>query len=214
LRLIPRPQSQFGAVVELVVIVALAVGLALAIQRWVVKPFQIPSGSMIPTLEIHERVLVNRLTYQFGDDPEIGDIVVFHPPTGASGDRCGAMKTADGATDSDPATYGSGQACPLPTPERKDEYFIKRVVAGPGDTLRIENGHPIVNGEAIPDEAAQPCPGCDFPEEIEIPEDHYFMMGDNRNNSQDSRFWGPVPRDWIIGDAFWTYWPPSRFGPL
>ncbi len=204
MRLIPRPQSQVGAIVELVVIVALAVGLALGIQRWVVKPFQIPSGSMIPTLELHERVLVNRLTYQFGDDPEIGDIVVFHPPLGAvQGKACGVEHSA-------------GQACPQPTPDRAEEYFIKRVVAGPGDRLRIEGGHPIVNGEPVEDDFAKPCrqTTCDYPDEIVIPDDMYFMMGDNRDNSEDSRYWGPVPRDWIIGDAFWTYWPPSRFGPL
>ncbi len=89
----PRPKSTAGAFVELVAIVAFAIGLALLIQAYVVKPYQIPSGSMIPTLEIGQRVLVNRIGYHFGD-PSIGDIVVFHPPLGADGPgpTCGASE--------------------------------------------------------------------------------------------------------------------------
>lgn len=85
---LPRPQSTLGAIVELLAIVAFAVGLALLIQAFVVKPYVIPSGSMIPTLEKGQRVLVERVSYQF-TDPKIGDIVVFHPPEGAQTERCG-----------------------------------------------------------------------------------------------------------------------------
>ena len=101
------------------------------------------------------------------------------------------------------------------TPEHSDTNFIKRVVAVGGDRLRVENGIPIVNGEPVEgDWETEPCTGqsCNLPDEIVIPEDHYFMMGDNRGASDDSRFWGPVPRDWIIGKAFLTYWPPDRIG--
>ncbi len=192
-------------------IVALAVGLALGIQAFVVKPYQIPSPSMEPTLDVGQRVLVNRLTYRLGDDPEIGDVVVFHPPVGAvsgSGQTCGAERPVRKA----------GQPCPMPVDEEADENFIKRVVAGPGDRLEIEGGIPIVNGEPVKgDWEINPCReigGCDFPTEITIPPDHYFMMGDNRGRSDDSRYWGPVPRDWIIGQAFATYWPPDRLGIL
>ncbi len=200
-------------------IVALAVGLALAIQAYLVKPYQIPSKSMEPTLDVGQRVLVNRLAYRFGD-PSAGDVVVFHPPTGAErGRQCGARQTPEGATDDDPATYTGRQPCPLPTPGEADTNFIKRIVAEPGDTLRIENGIPIVNGEPFEGDfdtrACTPAgSGCDFPDEITIPPDMYFMMGDNRGQSDDSRFWGPVPRDQIIGKAFSTYWPPSRWGLL
>ena len=187
-------------------IVALAIGLALGIQAFVVKPYQIPSPSMEPTLDVGERVLVNRFSFRLGGDPEIGDIVVFHPPSGAvNGKVCGAQKDAR-------------QACPEPTDEMAETNFIKRVVAGPGDRLRIENGVPIVNGEPPPDEDyIRPCGsggGCDFPEEITIPEDHYFMMGDNRGESADSREWGPIPEKWMIGKAFLTYWPPGKIGTL
>jgi len=200
----PRPKSTVGAFVELVAIVAFAIGLALLIQAYVVKPFQIPSGSMIPTLEIDQRVLVNRMAYHFGE-PSVGDIVVFHPPQGAEGPgpKCGA-----------PAE--DGQACPMPVDEQADTNFIKRIVAGPGDTLSVRNGHPVVNGVEAEEDFIKPCQGfgggCDLPKEITIPEGHYFMMGDNRGASDDSRFWGPVPEDWIIGKAFATYWPPDRIG--
>jgi signal peptidase I len=185
------------------VIVLLAVGLALLIQAFVIKPYQIPSESMEPTLEVNERVLVNRFLYHF-TDPGIDDVVVFHPPQGADTDRCGVRRAP-------------GAACPKPTSEKSDTNFIKRIVAGPGDRLRIENGVPIVNGERAQEDFIAPCRNggaCDLPKEITIPADHYFMMGDNRGASQDSRFWGPVPRDWIIGEAFATYWPPQKIGPL
>ncbi len=201
----PRPKSTLGAIFELVVIVGFAIGLALVIQAFVVKPYQIPTGSMIPTLEVGQRVLVQRVSYHFSD-PEIGDIVVFHPPKGAdTSETCGLEPLPP------------GEACPKPVDEPADTNFIKRVVATPGDTLSIEDGHAIVNGEPIPDDFIRPCGGargCDLPKEITIPPDHYFMMGDNRGASDDSRFWGPVPKDWIIGKAFATYWPIDRIGLL
>jgi len=199
----------------------MAIGLALLIQAFVVKPYQIPSGSMIPTLEIGQRVLVDRVSYHLSD-PDVGDIVVFHPPAGADPEfagpgECGAKDAPDGDEDTDPATYDSStQACTMETPEKSDENFIKRIVAGPGDSLRIENGHPVVNGVTAEEDFIKPCGSsgnrCNLREEITIPPDHYFMMGDNRGSSDDSRFWGPVPRDWVIGQAFFTYWPPDRIG--
>jgi signal peptidase I len=182
--------------------VAFAIGLALLIQAYLVKPFQIPSGSMLPTLEVDQRVLVNRTSYRFGD-PSVGDIVVFNPPVGAETERCGVNYNRD------------RQACPEPIDERSDTNFIKRIVAGPGDTLAINNGRPVINGEIADEDFTRPCRGgraCNLPEPITVPPDHYFMMGDNRGASDDSRFWGPVPEDWIIGKAFATYWPPNRVG--
>ena len=187
----------------------LALGLALGIQHFVVKPYQIPSGSMEPTLDINQRVLVNRFIYRFAD-PKIGDIIVFHPPVGA--DESGSGKCGDVSTG---AKGNSGAACDEPIPEKSDTNFIKRIVAGPGDTLSIQNGHPVVDGKVAEEDFIDPCtPGgaCNLPKQITIPPDHYFMMGDNRGESADSRFWGPVPRDWIIGKAFATYWPPDRVG--
>lgn len=111
----------------------------------------------------------------------------------------------------------ASQPCPVPTDGESDQNFIKRIVAGPGDRLRIENGHPIVNGEPAEEDFIRECgPGsdCNMPQEITIPPDHFFMMGDNRGESTDSRFWGPVARDSIIGKAFATYWPLDRIGIL
>jgi signal peptidase I len=194
-----------GALLELGVIVVLAIGLALLIQAFVVKPYQIPSGSMEPTLTKGQRVLVNRFIYHF-KDPKIGDIVVFHPPVGAeNGVECGVEPVP------------GGEACPKPTRRESDTNFIKRIVAGPGDRLSVHNGHPVVNGVEAKEDFINPCQSggtCNLPRAITIPADHYFMMGDNRGYSDDSRFWGPVPRSWIIGEAFFTYWPPDRIGPL
>ncbi|HEY1355587.1 MAG TPA: signal peptidase I [Solirubrobacterales bacterium] len=189
----------------MVVIVALALGLALLLQAFIVKPYQIPSQSMEPTLDVGQRVLVNRFIYHF-EDPSIGDIVVFHPPAGAdSGTECGAP-------------HPPRQACDTPTEEESSQNFIKRIVALPGDKLSIRDGHPVVNGVEKKDEPyIIPCGNggaCNLPEPITIPPNHYFMMGDNRGASDDSRFWGPVPREWIIGKAFATYWPPDRVGIL
>ena len=185
------------------IIVVLAVGLALGIQAFIVKPYQIPSESMEPTLDVGQRILVNRFVYRFSD-PDIGDIVVFHPPAGADngGMQCGVQKPPS-------------QPCPTPTDGESEQNFVKRIVAGPGDTLRIQDGHPVVNGEIPNEDFIRDCGGgmeCNMPQEITIPKDHYFMMGDNRGMSTDSRFWGPVPKDWIIGKAFATYWPPNRLG--
>jgi len=192
------------------VIVALALGLALAIQAWLVKPYQIPSQSMEPTLDVGQRVLVNRFLYHF-TDPSIGDIVVFHPPAGADGGN-----TECGISVKGQEPINVGMPCPKPTPEESSQNFIKRIVAGPGDTLSVKDGHPVVNGVEKTDEPyTRPCGGgdaCNLPKAITIPPGDYFMMGDNRGESDDSRFWGPVPRSWIIGKAFATYWPPDRIG--
>jgi signal peptidase I len=202
---IPKPKGKGGGLVELVVIVALALGLALAIQAWIVKPYQIPSGSMEPTLDVGQRVLVNRFIYDF-KDPKIGNIVVFHPPAGADNStECGVHPK-------------EGEPCPEPTKGQSSQTFIKRIVAGPEDTLSIKDGHPVVNGVEKSDEPyINPCGSsgvCNMPKTITIPAGMYFMMGDNRGASDDSRFWGPVPEDWIIGEAFATYWPPDRIGTL
>jgi len=206
-----RTSSKVGSIVELVVIIAVAVGLAIAIQAWLVKPYRIPSGSMEPTLEINQRVLVDRIGMHFGG-PHVGDIVVFHPPTDAQETQGGAAKC--GPT---PHVVTDGTvACDAPVPSEANVNFIKRIVAGPGDTLSTVEGHAIRNGKREADSYIKPCitgdPKCNFPTPIKIPPGHWFMMGDNRGESDDSRFWGPVPTSWIIGAAFATYWPPDRIG--
>ncbi len=191
---------------ELAVIIAVALGLALGIQAFLVKPYRIPSESMEPTLTVGQRVLVNRIGNRFGD-PNVGDIVVFHPPRGAETDTCGDPRTGQ----------GTPRPCDEPTDSRSDVNYIKRIVAGPGDTIAIRNGRVILNGKLQKESYIRPCPvgaSCDFPQSVTVPAGHWFMMGDNRGESDDSRFWGPVPRSWIIGGAFATYWPPKRIGIL
>src|SRR5690349_6906 len=154
-----KEKSTGSSFVELIVIVVVALGLALAIQAFLIKPYRIPSESMVPTLKVGQRVLVNRLGNRF-NEPEIGEVVVFHPPKGSDTNTCG-----------DP-DKGPGQACDRPTSTRADVNFIKRVVAGPGDTLYLKGGHAYVNGKRQKDGFTRPCAeggtGCDFPEPIKI----------------------------------------------
>lgn len=192
---------------------ALALGLALLIQAFLVKPYQIPSGSMEPTLDINQRILVNRFIFHF-TDPKPGDVVVFHPPAGVDANN----KSADGLGCG--VQPEKGQPCPESTPEKSEDTFVKRVVAGPGDTVSIEGGLPVVNGKVVKPDGYEiiPCEpngtGCNMPKPITVPEGHYYMMGDNRGQSDDSRYWGPLPEEWLIGKAFATYWPPNRIGGL
>jgi signal peptidase I len=200
---VQEEQSTKNSLVELVTIVAVALGLALLIQAFLVKPFRIPSQSMEPTLDVGQRVLVDRVRFHFRD-PHRGDIVVFKPPRGADLNECGRPPA--------PAS-----ACAVPTAQRSDTNFIKRVVAVPGDRISIKRGRVYINGTLRdPWKIARDdsCSICNLPKPITIPPDHYFMMGDNRGESADSREWGPVPRKWIIGKAFATYWPPKRIGTL
>ena len=196
-------QSTRNSLVELVMIVGVALALALAIQAFLIKPFRIPSESMVPTLEINQRVLVDRVSFRFSE-PDRGDIVVFKPPKGAD-DNVGGVQ------------HSAQSACPRPTRERSDTNFIKRVVAVGGDRVSVRDGRVFINGRPQRESFARPdaaCGICNLPQPITVPKDHYFMMGDNRGESADSREWGPVPKDWMIGNAFMTYWPPSKIGGL
>jgi signal peptidase I len=199
-----KKQSPAASLIELVTIVAVALGLALGIQAFLIKPFRIPSESMVPTLAVGQRVLVDRVSERFGD-PDRGDVMVFKPPRGADENACGVDKP-------------ESQPCPRPTKERSETNFIKRVVALPGERLKIVNNRVYVNGKRQDEpfvNAATPCDQfCNLEREITIPEGHYFMMGDNRGASADSREWGPVPKKWMIGKAFVTYWPPGKIGRL
>jgi signal peptidase I len=199
-----------STVFETVFLLAVAVGLAVSLQAYAVKPYKIPSGSMEPTLHVGDRVLVNRFSHRIlGSDPKIGDITVFHPPAGAddaSNPQCGDAGQGE----------GSSTPCSRPTDEKSTQSFIKRVVAVGGDRVALKGGHVILNGKAVSEPFAAPCDpatsACDFPDPITVPKGYVYMLGDNRGNSDDSRFWGPVPLDWVVGKAVATYWPPKRIG--
>ena len=197
-----KKQGPAASLIELVLIVAVALGLALGIQAFLVKPFRIPSESMVPTLAVGQRVLVDRVTERFGD-PERGDIMVFKPPRGADDNVCGVRK-------------GPTQPCRQPTKDRSETNFIKRVVGLPGERLKVVDNRVYINGKPQDEPFINkdtPCDQlCNLEREIKIPKGHYFMMGDNRGESADSREWGPVPKRWMIGKAFITYWPPGKIG--
>ncbi len=208
-----RSKSTTASIVELLLIVAVALGLALGIQAFIIKPYRIPSGSMEPTLGINQRVLVNRIGMSLSG-PHVGQIVVFHPPEGAEQEECGPIPHT--------ITLG-GAACSQPVPKESSVNFIKRIVAGPGEEMYVKEGHvyhrvpghgPFVREDDSYIRECGTSPECNFPKPIVIPAGHWFMMGDNRGESDDSRFWGPVPKGWIIGNAFFTYWPPDRIGTL
>jgi signal peptidase I len=206
---VTRAKKPFArSAAELVVIVLVAFGLALAIQAFIVKPYEIPSGSMLPTLNINQRVLVDRIGTHFSS-PQVGDIIVFHPP---ASETCSDPNQGENQAGDQRAS-----ACDVAQTDESSQTYIKRVVALPGDRISIVNGHVIRNGVRERDGYTIPCDGageCNFRTTITIPAGDYYMMGDNRPDSLDSRFWGPVPKAWIIGKAFLTYWPPDRIGFL
>lgn len=155
-----------------------------------VSYYKVTSGSMEPTLQIGQRVAADR-----SHAPRVGDIVLFHPPAGARprDPLCGVAD--EGA--------GNAQPCGVPLPQESSDTFIKRVVAGPGDTVSIVDGHAVVNGVTENEPYIEPCGAgattCSFPTPVRVPAGDYYMLGDNRGVSDDSRFWGPVPGAWIIG---------------
>lgn len=170
-------------------IIALAVGLFLALGDGDdTTVYRVPSEAMEPTLGAGETIEVDVDVYKDGS-PEIGDVITFNPPRGAIQAQCGEDHRPEAV-------------CPLPTSEHSDLLFIKRVVALPGDEIAIVDGVPVVNGEPASEAFTRACRGgggCDFPVPVTVAPDHYFVLGDNRGASDDSRFWGPVPQEWIQG---------------
>jgi signal peptidase I len=143
---------------------------------------------MEPTLPIGARAYLERLSGK----PSVGDIVVFNPPEGAAQEDCG------------PVAHPANQhaLCAVAAPQESGVKFVKRIVAGPGDTIYIRDGHVYRNGVREQDGYIKACgalPVCDYPHPIKIPTGHWFMMGDNRGESDDSRFWGAIPTSWILG---------------
>jgi signal peptidase I len=149
---------------------------------------------MLPTFRVGQTVVSDNAALR-ANPPPLGAIVVFHPPVGAdaASPACGAAHEG----------VGSGRVCGVPTADQSSQTFIKRVVGLPGDTIALVNGTVIRNGKAEPrNYRVEPCgqaPACNFPHPVTIPPDEYFVLGDNLPASDDSRFWGPVKRSWLIG---------------
>lgn len=197
----PAAKKSGGGPLEFVVILLVAFALVfLVVRPFIVEAFFIPSESMVPTLQVGDRVLVNKFIYHF-TEPESGDIVVFKTPEGVD-------NSVDGNVIERAIGWLQGNR-----DERQD--LIKRVVALPGDRIAIRNGVLLVNGER----QREPYLNNDFPDRStfgpeRVPENHVFVMGDNRTNSRDSRFIGPIPKENIEGEAFIRFWPPGRIGLL
>ena len=165
---------------------SLALWLLVALLlRWlVVEPRWIPSGSMLPTLQLQDRILVEKIRPRLHTALPPGTVVVFHPPA--------ALLEAG----YDPAAA-----------------LIKRVVAGPGDRVEVSQGRLLRNGIPLEPDWSPVAMTYDFGP-FTVPPEHLLVLGDNRNASLDSHLWGPLPRQEVIGTAIWRYWPLSRFGPI
>lgn len=159
--------------VEIIESIVIAVLLAALIRMFILAPFFIPSGSMIPTLFEGDRIIVSKITYRIWT-PQRGDIVVFKYPRDPSRD------------------------------------YVKRLIGLGGETVALKNSHLYINGKLMPEEYLPP--GLHFSDygPVRVPEGHYLMLGDNRNVSEDSRYWGPLPEKNVIGKALMIYWPLNR----
>lgn len=176
-----------------VAIVAVFIALAfLAAPPADERTLNFSSDSMLPTIGFDERLTLDEGAYDDAD-PEAGEVVAFTPPTGAFENRCGAKFKRDAGCDA---------PTPQPGGRLADEEFVMRVVAGPGDEIAIEGGNAVVNGDAASEPYVEPCPGkrgCELPAAITVPEGHVYVLGDNRGAAKDSRFWGPLPAEAILG---------------
>ena len=191
---------------ELPVLVVIAFVIALLLKTFVLQAFYIPSASMETTLRIGDRVLVEKLSYRLGD-PDRGDVVVFEKDLG------GALPVEE----EEPSVIGRiGDAFKglfgFPTGTQQD--FIKRVIAVGGDSVEGRDGVVFVNNREIDEPYLDPGVETSSFGPVDVPEGTIFVMGDNRNNSDDSRNFGPVPVDTVVGRGFLLIWPPQDFDTL
>jgi signal peptidase I len=180
---------------ELAILVATALVIAVVVKSFVAQAFYIPSGSMLPQLQIDDRVVVSKISYRI-HDPNRGDIVVFDAPGG---------QPKDTSPWPERALRSVIQSIGLSAPST-DEY-IKRVVALPGERVEGRGGKVLVEGrELIEPYLPAGVTTTDFPAVV-VPPATLWVMGDNRGNSADSRIFGPVPRSTVVGRAFARVWP-------
>jgi len=196
-----RGAHRFVGSTPFLVLVALAV--AILVKTFLIQAFYIPSESMEPTLEVGDRVFVNKLAYDIGDLAR-SDVIVFANPHPEQLPERSAVSAF---------LHWLGEGIGFAQPA--DEDFIKRVIGLPGETIEIRDNVVYIDGEPLDEpyltDAARQSNG-DFPK-TRIPAGHLFMMGDNRGNSADSRYGlGLVPVEKVIGRAFIVIWPPSQFG--
>jgi len=193
---------------ELPVLVLVALVLAILLKTFLLQAFYIPSGSMLPTLEVGDRVLVNKLVYELRE-PRRGEVVVFRqdPQLGAPDTRSFARKALEFLSS------GLGAAA-------SERDYIKRIIGLPGDEIEMRDGVVKINGEPLAEELASEggyLSARDLNDfgPVTVPDGSYFMMGDNRPQSSDSRFsLGPIEGEDILGRAFVVIWPLGRVDTL
>jgi signal peptidase I len=184
--------------VETLKTIGLSVMLAVGIRTFVAEARYIPSGSMLPTLQIDDRLIIDKVTYLFSD-PVRGDIVVFNPTAQLE-------------------------------KEKYKEAFIKRVIGLPGDRVDVRDGKVYINNRLLSEKYLDEPPAKDWsttdrfasdelykvpwPANGIVPKGQYLVLGDNRNNSYDSHYWGFVPKDKIVGKASVRFWPINRAGGI
>ena len=198
-----KQPGALAVVRETVVLVALAILLAVVFKTFLVAAFYIPSGSMESTLNVSDRVLVEKVSYRFGD-VQNGDVVVFvHDDLGLE---------PSGSSNPIARFFSSlGQAIGLVPPSDRD--FIKRVVGVPGDEIACD-GHLLRNDKPVDEPYLDPGVTTDGCKPMTVPAGKLYVMGDNRTNSQDSRSFGVIDRSDVVGRAFVRIWPLTHVGWL
>ena len=174
-------KKEENSIVELLKTLVSAGILAFGIRACVAEARFIPSESMLPTLAIDDRLIVEKISYRFRQ-PERGDVVVFSPTN--------TLKE-----------------------QNYKDAFIKRVIGIPGDVVKINNGKVYINNQELTEKYILNAPNYKYGP-TKVPDGQYLVLGDNRNNSYDSHYWGFVPQKNLIGRAAVRFWPLNRLGPL
>ncbi|BAW95844.1 signal peptidase I [[Synechococcus] sp. NIES-970] len=178
-----QPSQGWAALWENIRVLLIALAIAIVVRWLIAEPRYIPSGSMLPTLDLGDRIVVEKLSYHFQPVHQ-GDVVVFRTPPQL-----------------ELLGYNPQQA------------FIKRVIATAGQTVSVHNGSVYVDQEPLTEPFIAAKPDYELPE-LTVPEHTFFVLGDNRNNSNDSHIWGFVPAEHIIGHAIFKFWPFNHFGSI
>ncbi len=181
-----QPPNHENFWLEALKTVGLSLFLAFGIRAGVAQSFFIPSGSMKPTLQINDRLMVDKLSYHF-TNPQRGDIVVFMPPNDATA-MCGIA-------------------------QKSHDAWIKRVIGLPGEKIAVKGGRVYVNAHPLRENYIAQLPQYQWGP-VTVPPSSYLVLGDNRNNSCDGHYWGFLPRENLVGRAFIRYWPLERVGQL